>query len=176
MKLEFQVKAIPTLVGLGWISLIDNLHSSLSPTGLKSQEERQKEEICKFWDCESSNHYMLFVLYFIQCKKYTITSSIWSFSKNNLLSGPLLTFFCVHVRACVPGYSVVLQSGVRAHLCGFHSWRVSEILIDRLAVSVNICHWGCFNICLWLLLLLSGRILSCNIGVWLIWFSNILFM
>lgn len=59
MKLESQVKAIPTLVGLGCIPLNDNLHSPLSPTGLKSQEEKQKEEICKFWNCESISHHVI---------------------------------------------------------------------------------------------------------------------
>lgn len=85
---------------LGCISLNDNLHSPLSPTGLKSQEERQKEEICKFWNCESTSPYMLFVLHFIQRKKYNHFINLCPFQRIVTVWPPLTFFLCTCTCLC----------------------------------------------------------------------------
>lgn len=92
---------------LGCISLNDNLHCPLSPTGLKSQEERQKEEICKFWNCESTSHYMLFVLHFIQCKRYNHFINLCPFQRI-VTVWPPVNIFSVYMHVLV--FQVTLLS------------------------------------------------------------------
>lgn len=115
-----------------------------SPAGLKSQEERQKEEIHQFWDCKCSCISLVVIILsaLFLSNKMIITANIidsyvawqlvWSFLFWSLFHCPsLFVTTCVMcVCLCLPGNSAVLQSGVGVYLCGFHPGRVSGIIIS----------------------------------------------
>lgn len=64
---------------------------------------------------------------------------------------------------CSPGYSAVLQSGVRVYLCGFHPRRVSGMIINLLTQRVPEAIWA---VCVRVSARVSARVLSEDIGLY----------
>lgn len=143
MKQKLQVKTIPALVVLGCLPLNENLLCPLSPTGLKSQEERQKEEICQFWNCESIRCYLFCILWY---KSVQSLNPSMSLSKIKLLSGQRATCLSSRLPCCPSKWSPSTPLWI-SFVEG--EWNINEADLQSVSVAAieAVSTFACAGIC-----------------------------